>query len=99
MTLITQTVEESTVKSATNITLNEKVFYGEYLGQYDRETGAKRCMKKNMSLPLPRNKPDQIKLLKILRQLAPKSTSNKNIYIDLKEIDIQGKSFSQYFNS
>ena len=56
-------------------------------------------MKKNMSLPLPRNKPDQIKLLKILRQLAPKSKSNKNIYIDLKEIDIQGKSFSQYFNS
>ena len=73
------------------------MFYGEYLGQYDRETGAKRCMKKNMSLPLPRNKPDQIKLLKILRQLAPKNKSNKRIYIDLKETDIQGKLFLPIF--
>ena len=95
---ITTTQKNCTIKDAKKIILNEKVFCGKYIGQYDRATGDEKCRKMQTSLPLPRNKLEQIKLLNILRNiLAPGNEKNEIIYIDLKETDRQGNFYSYLF--
>ena len=97
-TPITTTQEKCAIKDAKNIILNEKVFCGKYIGQYDRATGDEKCRKMQTSLPLPRNKLEQIKLLNILQNiLAPGNEKNEIIYIDLKETDRQGNFYSYLF--